>query len=79
MYKRGGLAFLIAEKTCCVVLGRLKISKSIGVLKEPDSIKMFFEVPLFGFGQASNAGVTYQSLFGYRFFPSDLGLIGVFF
>ena len=43
------------------------------------AIKMFFEVPLFGFGQASNAGVTYQSLFGYRFFPSDLGLIGVFF
>ena len=49
-------------------------AKSFGI-----AINMFLKYPLFGFGQASNAGVTYQSLFGYRFFPSDLGLIGVFF
>jgi len=40
MYKRGGFASLIAEKTCCVVSGRLKIRNSTGVLRQDGLAKV---------------------------------------
>jgi len=35
--------------------------------------------PLFGFGQQSREGVSYTSIFGKGFYPSDIGLIGLLF
>ncbi len=41
-----------------------------------DTIKQY---PLFGYGQSSGYSMTYQDIFGHKFFPSDLGLIGITF
>ncbi|MFK5986018.1 MAG: O-antigen ligase family protein [Pseudomonadota bacterium] len=35
--------------------------------------------PLFGYGQSSGYSKTYQDIFGAKFFPSDLGIIGIIF
>ena len=37
------------------------------------------QYPLVGFGQESAQSVTYQDLFGSKFYPSDVGLLGVAF
>lgn len=37
------------------------------------------EKPLLGYGQSSGYSKTYQDIFGPKFFPSDLGLVGVTF
>ena len=37
------------------------------------------QYPLIGFGQESAQSVSYQDLFGEKFFPSDVGLLGVAF
>ncbi len=41
-----------------------------------DTIKA---LPLFGYGQSSGYSKTYQDIFGPKFFPSDLGLVGITF
>ncbi|MDM8536491.1 O-antigen ligase family protein, partial [Desulfobacterales bacterium HSG17] len=43
------------------------------------ALSNFAEHPIFGFGQASYYTKSYQDLFGKKFFPSDLGIIGVAF
>jgi hypothetical protein len=35
--------------------------------------------PIFGIGVASNNSLSYQQLFGYSFYPSDLGALGIWF
>jgi hypothetical protein len=37
------------------------------------------ELPVFGYGQSSGYSKTYQDIFGPKFFPDDLGLIGMTF
>lgn len=37
------------------------------------------EVPVFGYGQSSGYSKTYQDIFGPKFFPTDLGIIGTAF
>ncbi len=37
------------------------------------------EKPMLGFGTASYKGISYQSLFGKQFYPSDIGFLGVCF
>lgn len=41
--------------------------------------KSFTGHMIFGFGQASYYSTTYQEIFGLKFYPSDLGIIGVAF
>lgn len=41
-----------------------------------DNVKQY---PLFGYGQSSAYSKTYQDIFGNKFYPSDLGLIGISF
>ncbi len=43
------------------------------------AIDVIEQNPLFGFGQQSREGVSYTSIFGKEFYPSDIGLIGIFF
>jgi hypothetical protein len=43
------------------------------------AFKMIQELPLFGYGQSSGYSKTYQDIFGPKFFPSDLGLVGITF
>lgn len=35
--------------------------------------------PVFGYGQSSAYSLTYQQIFGPKFFPSDLGMVGIWF
>jgi hypothetical protein len=37
------------------------------------------EYPVFGYGQSSGYSMTYQDIFGPKFFPSDLGIVGITF
>lgn len=37
------------------------------------------EMPVFGFGQSSGYSKTYQDVFGPKFFPDDLGIVGTAF
>ncbi|MGF1525175.1 MAG: hypothetical protein ACFCBW_00020, partial [Candidatus Competibacterales bacterium] len=39
----------------------------------------FLQHPVVGYGQSSGYSKTYQDLFGAKFFPSDLGLVGIAF
>ena len=43
------------------------------------ALQVIREHPIFGFGTASWKGITYQSIFGKTFYPSDIGFIGIFF
>ena len=37
------------------------------------------KLPVFGYGQSSGYSKTYQDIFGPKFFPDDLGLVGITF
>jgi hypothetical protein len=41
--------------------------------------KTTMELPIFGYGQSSGYSKTYQDIFGPKFFPTDLGIIGTAF
>ncbi|MCF8004777.1 MAG: hypothetical protein K9L32_11370 [Chromatiaceae bacterium] len=41
--------------------------------------KTTMEMPVFGYGQSSGYSKTYQDIFGPKFFPTDLGIIGTAF
>lgn len=43
------------------------------------AIENIYKYPILGYGQGSNFGKNYQDIFGPKFFPSDLGIIGITF
>jgi hypothetical protein len=43
------------------------------------AIEQIKQQPVLGYGQHSNYGTTYQDIFGKKFFPSDLGIVGIAF
>ena len=43
------------------------------------ALEVLFDYPLFGFGQSSYYTQSYQQIFGEKFYPSDLGIIGAAF
>lgn len=43
------------------------------------AIENIYKYPILGYGQGSNFGKNYQDIFGAKFFPSDLGIIGITF
>ncbi|MCN4145219.1 MAG: hypothetical protein LC437_09465 [Thiohalomonas sp.] len=43
------------------------------------AIENINKYPILGYGQGSNFGKNYQDIFGPKFFPSDLGIIGITF
>lgn len=84
---RLGLLFL----SLCVIIPAyiLAVEQYFAVMKTADdgvrykaymiAINTFMDYPFFGFGQQSAATVTEQEIFWYKFYSSDLGLIGIAF
>ena len=74
------IALLVPQlrNTVAKVLGD-DLSYEVRVESARIAWEYFLRYPLFGFGQESNASVSYQHLFGEHFYPSDVGLLGVAF
>lgn len=43
------------------------------------ALQSFLNTPFFGFGQQSNSTLTEQTIFWYKFYSADLGLVGILF
>lgn len=43
------------------------------------ALQSFLNTPFFGFGQQSNHTLTEQTIFWYKFYSSDLGIVGILF
>lgn len=43
------------------------------------ALQSFLNTPFFGFGQQSNSTLTEQTIFWYKFYSSDLGIVGILF
>lgn len=88
--ERLGLFFMILP--AAIILVTVGVSSAIDHLSkldpETDGVRYksgmiawnsFLQTPLLGFGQQSNSTLTEQSIFWYKFFSADLGLIGILF